>query len=76
MVFALRPNLTSKAYFLTGFGHLCSLSASILIDFIFLNFHFDYLVLPRFEIGLELSLVVFVEYRQLFTCFSISSYYF
>jgi len=73
--FALRPNWTSAAYFLTGFGHL-SLSTLILIDFVFLNFHFDYLPLPHFEIGLELLQVAFVEYQQLFTCFSISSYYF
>ena len=74
VVFALTPNWTSTAYFLTEFGHL-SLSTSILIDFVFLNFHFDYLPQPRFEIGLELLQVVFVEFRQLFTCFSISSYY-
>ena len=77
VVFVLRPGFTSTAYFVTGFGHLCSPSASILIDFVFLNFRFDYyLALPRFEIGLELLEVEFVEYRQLFTCFSISSYYF
>jgi hypothetical protein len=76
VVFALRPNSTSTAYFLIGFGHLCSLSTSILIDFVFLNFHFDYLELPRFEIGLELLQVASVEYRQLSTCFLISSYYF
>ena len=76
VVFAQRPDFTSAVYFVTEFGHLCSPSASILIDFVFLNFRFDYLALPRFEIGLELLEVAFVECRQLFTCFSISSYYF
>ena len=75
-VFAPRPNSTSAVYSLTEFGHLCSLSAWIQIDFVFLNFHFDYLELLHFEIGLVPLQVVFVECQRLFTCFSISSYYF
>ena len=75
-VFVPRPDFTSTAYFATGSGRLCSPSASILIDFAFLNFRFDYLALPHFEIGLELLVAAFAECRQLSTCFSISSYCF
>jgi hypothetical protein len=76
VVFVLRPDFTSAAYFATGSGRLCSPSASIQIDFVFLNFRFNYLALPHFEIGLELLEVAFAGCRLLFTCFSISSYCF
>lgn len=62
--FVLRPNWTSAVYSLIGFGHLCSLSAWILIGFVFLNFHFDYWLLLHFEISLALLLVAFVKCLQ------------